>query len=138
MSFSDNVTSTPVELGFLFDGSGQISHQDFVAQIDIAKQIVDTFNISDELARVGAAIFSPLSRVLFTFDDPLSGPNRTKQAVKQLLDKTPHDQGAARLGAGLQTVDSDLFSPEGGSADAPKVSSPPNTMQHLSSFYNTT
>ena len=134
MFFSDNVTSTPVELGFLFDGSGQISHQDFVAQIDIAKQIVDTFNISDELARVGAAIFSPLSRVLFTFDDPLSGPNRTKQAVKQLLDKTPHDQGAARLGSGLQTVDSDLFSPEGGSADAPKVSSPPNTTQHLFSF----
>ena len=120
--FSDNFTSVPVELGFLFDGSGQISHPDFLAQIDIAKQIVDTFNISDELARVGAAIYSPNSRVLFTFDYPLNGSNRTAEAVKQLLDKLPHDQGAARLGLGLKAVDLDLFSPKGGSADAPKVS----------------
>ena len=117
----------PVELAFLFDGSGQISHPDFLAQIDIAKQIADSFNISDGLAHVGAATYSPNSRVLFTFDDPVNGPNRTAEAVKQLLDQTPHDQGAARLGYGLQTVDLDLFSPKGGSTDAPKVSSPSNS-----------
>ena len=111
----------PVELGFLFDGSGQISHPDFLAQSDIAKQIADTFNISDGLARVGAATYSPNSRVLFTFNNPLDGRNRTPEAVKQLLDRTPHDQGAARLGQGLQTIDTDLFSPKGGSADVSKV-----------------
>lgn len=111
-----------MELGFLFDGSGQISDQDFLAQIDIAKQIADTFNISDGLARVGAATYSPNSRVLFTFNNPLDGRNRTPEVVKQLLDGTPHDKGAARLGQGLQTVDSDLFSTKGGSINVSKVS----------------
>ena len=121
MSLSEDTTSVPVELGFLFDGSGQISQQDFLAQLDIAKQIADTFNISDGLARVGAATYSPDSRVLFTFNNPLDGRNRTPEAVKQLLDRTPQDQGAARLGQGLLTVDSDLFSPKGGSIDVSKV-----------------
>lgn len=121
LSLSGDITSVAVELGFLFDGSGQISQPDFLAQLDIAKQIADTFNISDGLARVGAAIYSPNSRVLFTFNNPLDGRNRTPEAVKQLLDRTPRDQGAARLGQGLQTVDSDLFSPKGGSIDVSKV-----------------
>ena len=121
MSLSEDTTSVPVELGFLFDGSGQISQPDFLDQIDIAKQITDTFNISDGLARVGAATYSPNSRVLFTFNNPLDGRNRTPEAVKQLLDRTPHDQGAARLGEGLQAVDNDLFSPKGGSIDVSKV-----------------
>ena len=121
IALSENTTSVPVELGFLFDGSGQISPSDFLSQIDIAKKIADTFNISDGLARVGAATYSPNTRVLFTFNNPLDGRNRTPEAVKQLLDKTPHDQGAARLGQGLQTLDSDLFSPKGGSVDVSKV-----------------
>lgn len=121
MPLSDDTTSVPVELGFLLDGSEQISPTDFLTQINIAKQIVDTFNISDALARVGAATYSQNSRVLFTFNNPLDGRNRTPEAVKQLLDRTPHDQGTARLGQGLQTVDSDLFSPKGGSADVSKV-----------------
>ena len=121
IALSENTTSVPVELGFLFDGSGQISPSDFLSQIDIAKKIADTFNISDGLARVGAATYSPNTRVLFTFNNPLDGRNRTPEAVKQLLDKTPHDQDAARLGQGLQTVDSDLFSPKGGSVDVSKV-----------------
>lgn len=121
IAFSENTTSVPVELGFLFDGSGQISPSDFLSQVDIAKKIADTFNISDGLARVGAATYSPNTRVLFTFNNPLDGRNRTPEAVKQLLDRTPHDQGAARLGQGLQTVDSDLFSPKGGSVDVSKV-----------------
>lgn len=111
-----------MELGFLFDGSGQISKPNFLAQIVTAKEIVDSFNISDELARVGAAISSPNSRVLFTFDDPLTGPNRTAEAVKQLLDNTRQDQGAARLGAGIKTVDLQLFSTKGGSMNVSKVS----------------
>lgn len=121
IALPENTTSVPVELGFLFDGSGQISPSDFLSQIDIAKKIADTFNISDGLARVGAATYSPNTRVLFTFNNPLDGRNRTPEAVKQLLDRTPHDQGAARLGQGLQTVDSDLFSPKGGSVDVSKV-----------------
>ena len=124
MKFLGDVISVRVELGFLFDGSGQISHPDFLAQIDKAKQIVDTFNISEGLARVGAATYSQNSRVQFTFDDPLDGPNLTAQAVRHLLDRTPHDQGAARLGQGLKTVDSDLFSPKGGSTNVSKVSQP--------------
>lgn len=121
IALPENTTSVPVELGFLFDGSGQISPSDFLSQIDIAKKIADTLNISDGLARVGAATYSPNTRVLFTFNNPLDGRNRTPEAVKQLLDRTPHDQGAARLGQGLQTVDSDLFSPKGGSVDVSKV-----------------
>jgi len=116
LSLSEDAVSV-VQLGFLFDGSGQISHSDFLSQIDIAKQIVDSFNTSDVLPRVGAATYSPNSRVLFTFKDPIVGGNRTPEATKQLLDRTPHDQGAARLGQGLKTVDSDLFSPKGGSSD---------------------
>ena len=125
--FSDNITSVPVKLGFLFDGSEQISHPDFLAQIDIAKQIVDTFNVSDSLARVGAAVYSDNPRVLFNFTDPLYGPNNTAQTVKELLDKTPHDQGAARLSYGLQAVASDLFNLTEGSTGAPQVSSPCNS-----------
>lgn len=121
MSPSEDTLSVQVELGFLFDGSEQINHPDFLAQIALAKQITDTFNISDGLAYVGAATYSQNSQVQFTFDDPLDGPNRTSQAVKELLDKTPHDQGAARLGQGLQIVDADLFSRKGGSLDFPKV-----------------
>lgn len=121
MSLLEDTLNVPVELGFLFDGSGQINHPDFLAQIDIAKQIADTFNISGGLARVGAATYSENSRVQFTF--PHDGQTRTAQAVKDLLDKTPHDQGAARLGQGLQIVDSDLFSTKGGSiGEVPKVS----------------
>ena len=116
LSLSEDATSV-VQLGFLFDGSGQISDPDFLAQINIAKQIVDSFNKSEMVARVGAATYSPSSRVLFSFNNPPGGQNRTPEAIKQLLDRTPHDQGAARLGQGLQTVDSDLFSPEGGSSD---------------------
>lgn len=120
-SLSEDTVSVPVELAFLFDGSGQISQADFLAQIAIAKQIADTFNISEGLAHVGAATYSPNSRVQFTFIDPFDGPNRPPQAVKELLDKTPQDQGAAKLGQGLKTVDSDLFSPKGGSTKVSKV-----------------
>lgn len=112
----------PVELGFLFDGSGQISQRDFLAQIDIAKQIVDTFNISDSLARVGGAIYSDNTRVLFNFNDPLNGTNITAEAVKELIDKTPRDQGASRIGYGLQTVASELFDTTDGVSGDPKVS----------------
>ena len=113
--YPDDIISVPVEIGFLFDNSGQISRSDFVEQIDIAKQIVDTFNISGNLARVGAAVYSDNPRVLFNFSDPLYHSNNITQAVKDLLDKTPHDQGAAKLGDGLQTVASDLFFPMQGS-----------------------
>ena len=128
--FTEDTLSVPVELGFLFDGSGQISRPDFLAQIAIAKQITDAFNISDGLARVGSVTYSENSAVQFTFNNPLDGPNRTPQAVKELLDKTPHDQGSSRLGQGLKIVDSDLFSPKGGSIDVPKVSEA--TGKHLS------
>lgn len=120
----DNVSNIPVELGFLFDSSGQISPSDFRAQVDIAKQIVDSFNISEDLARVGAAVFSDNARVLFNFSDPIYGPNNTAREVKQLLDKLPHDQGAAKLSDGLVSVATELFTPKygNGSQGTPQVS----------------
>ncbi|XP_022806051.1 uncharacterized protein LOC111343164 [Stylophora pistillata] len=116
-----DIASIPVELGFLFDGSGQVTEADFNAQIALAKDIADTFNITEGLAHIGAAAYSLNSKVQFTFINPLDGPNRTAQAVNELLDRTTHDGGAARLGQGLKIVDSDLFSPKGGSANVPKV-----------------
>lgn len=120
----DNITNIPVELGFLFDSSGQISPSDFRAQVDIAKQIVDSFNISEDLARVGAAVYSDNARVLFNFSDPIYGPNSTAMEVKQLLDKIPHDQGAAKLSDGLAAVATDLFTTSygNGSQNTPQVS----------------
>ena len=120
--FVGDIASIPVELGFLFDGSGQVTEADFNAQIALAKDIADTFNITEGLAHIGAAAYSLNSKVQFTFINPLDGPNRTAQAVNELLDRTTHDGGAARLGQGLKIVDSDLFSPKGGSANVPKVS----------------
>ena len=117
----ETTVNVPVNLGFLFDGSGEISHPDFLAQISLAKKVADTFNVSDGLAQVGAATFASESKVHFTFDNPLSGPKLTLQAVHELLDKIPHDQGPARIGLGLQTVDVDLFSQKGGITFAPKV-----------------
>lgn len=120
--FIDEITSVPVELVFLFDGSGQVTDADFSSQIAIAKDIADTFNISEGLAHVGAATYGQNSKVYFTFTDPLSGENRTARAVKELFDRTPRAGGAARLGQGLKIVDSDLFSPKGGSVNVSKVS----------------
>lgn len=120
--FIGEITSVPVELVFLFDGSGQVTDADFSAQIAIAKDIADTFNISEGLAHVGAATYGQNSRVYFTFTDPLGGENRTAQAVKELFDRTPRAGGAARLGQGLKIVDSDLFSLKGGSVNFSKVS----------------
>ena len=90
------VCRSRLDLAFLIDGSGSIAKSgkgNFCRSLNFAKRIVTSFKITSSYSRVGAAVFSTSTWLVFDFKR-----YRTKQQIFRAIDGIRYTRGGTRIG----------------------------------------
>ena len=96
-----------LDLAFLIDGSGSIAKSgkgNFRRCLNFVKRIVASFKISPSYTRVGAAVFSTGTWLVFDFKR-----YRTKQQIFRAIDGIRYPRGGTRIGRALEFVQYKMF-----------------------------
>lgn len=101
------VCRSRLDLAFLIDGSGSIAKSgkgNFRRCLNFVKRIVASFKISPSYTRVGAAVFSTGTWLVFDFKR-----DRTKQQIFRAIDGIRYPRGGTRIGRALEFVQYKMF-----------------------------
>ena len=111
------VIQTPVDIGFLLDGSGSVGNQGFRRVLNFVNQIVSAFNISGKTAQVGVTEFSNSPVIQVELDD-----FRDSKLLQDEINKIVDSGGRTRTDSALRLMSQEFFTYEKGSrAGVPKV-----------------
>ena len=101
------VCGTPVDLGFLIDGSGSIEYQgkgNFVRILNFVKSIVSFFEVSRGKSRVGCVLFSSRTIPIFGFRRYSS-----KAKILKAIGRIRFPRGGTKIGKALDFTRDYLF-----------------------------
>ena len=96
-----------LDLAILIDGSGSINHSDrsnFRRCLNFVKRIVASFTVSSSYTRVGVALFSSRTWLVFNFNR-----YRNKRQIFRAIDRIRYPRGGTRIGSALRFVKYRLF-----------------------------
>ena len=86
----------PADVFFLLDSSGSISGPDFLQQLEFVKGVVDIFDVSPDMTRVGALSFSNWAFVDFHMDT-----YQSKAEVQEAIGRIHQIRGDTNTAAAL-------------------------------------
>jgi len=106
-SFIDCLTA--IDVAFALDSSNSVRDKAFIDMKKFAKDIVDSFAVSQQEARFASLSYSNEAEVNFNFVR-----HSTAEKVKRAIDALPHKKSNTRVDKALELAASDIFSLQGG------------------------
>eukprot|EP00111_Clytia_hemisphaerica_P009100 TCONS_00026700-protein len=100
---------TAVDVAFALDSSKSVRDEAFIDMKNFAKDIVDSFVVSQKEARFASLIYSNDAEVSFDFVRHASADK-----IKRAIDALPHKKSDTRVDKALELAASDIFSLQGG------------------------
>ena len=108
---------TPVDIGFLIDGSGSVGEQGFNRVLNFINQVVSAFNISRDAAQVGVTEFSNKPVIQIELDD-----FQDSKLLQDQISKITDSGGRTRTDSALRVMSQEFYTYDKGSRPGvPKV-----------------
>lgn len=93
-----------MDLGFVLDGSGSVSSDNFIQSKDFIKNMTKQFNISQTDSHVGVVLFATSASLVFNFNQYYD-----IQSINNAVDNINQPNGYTNIDGALDTTYTDLF-----------------------------
>ena len=108
--------NVPLDFAILVDTSGSISRKNFKLLLHFIRNLVNSFQVSEDHTHIAIIEYSTRASVQLRFND-LPGSKLTKNNVLDIVNKLPRTRGYTFIDRALRLANEEVFTLKGGMRD---------------------